>query len=152
MLAMMMLPRMVAVLGVCVLVWGCGGSQRASAPREESNLKALAVFYGRYLAQHRGQPPQNVDAFKGFLATVGAEELQVFQINSTDELFISERDGQPFTVLYGTLTATEEGLGGAPVIAYEQQGVRGKRFVANWLGEIEEVDDARFRQLVPSAP
>ena len=39
-----------------------------------------------------------------------------------------------------------------PIIAYEQTGVGDKRLVASSLGGVEEVDEARFRKLVPSAP
>jgi len=38
------------------------------------------------------------------------------------------------------------------VVAYEQEGVNGKRFVASKMGAVEEVDEARFRKMVPSAP
>jgi hypothetical protein len=38
-----------------------------------------------------------------------------------------------------------------PVIAYEQEGIDGKRFIATSVGAIEEVDAARFRELVPDA-
>ena len=54
-------------------------------------------------------------------------------------------------VLYGAPDGPP-GPGGAPVIAYEQEGVGGKRFVASSLAAIEEVDEARFRELVPNAP
>jgi hypothetical protein len=37
-----------------------------------------------------------------------------------------------------------------PIIAYEQTGVNGKRFVASSIGGIEEVDATRFQELVPT--
>jgi hypothetical protein len=36
-------------------------------------------------------------------------------------------------------------------VAYEQEGVDGKRYVATVVGAVEEVDEARFRELVPDA-
>jgi hypothetical protein len=39
-----------------------------------------------------------------------------------------------------------------PVIAYERTGDGGDRFVAFASGGVEEVDEDRFRQLVPDAP
>jgi hypothetical protein len=41
------------------------------------------------------------------------------------------------------------GSGSPPVIAYEQTGSMGKRYIATGLGGVEEVDEARFLQLVP---
>ena len=35
-----------------------------------------------------------------------------------------------------------------PVVAYEQTGVKGKRYVAYQTGRVELVDEARFQQLV----
>ena len=40
---------------------------------------------------------------------------------------------------------------GQPVIAYEQEGVGGKRFIASSLGAVDEVDEATLAQLVPGA-
>jgi len=67
-----------------------------------------------------------------------------------DSLFISPRDGKPYVVLYGR-SKGPPGPGGAPVVAYEQEGRGGRRFVASSMGAIEEVDDAAFRRMVPAA-
>lgn len=129
---------------------GCGGTQSASQETESSNLKPLAVFYGRYVAQHRGQPPANEAEFKKFLSSLPPEELQQFAVDSVESLLVSSRDGQPYVVVYGKPTGPPLGPGGMPIIAYEQTGVNGKRFVASSIGGIEEVDAARFQELVPT--
>ena len=130
---------------------GCGGTQTASQVTEESTLKPVAVFYSRYVSQHRGQPPQDEEAFRKYLSTITAEELKGFGIASVDEMLISKRDGQPYTILYGPPTGPATGPGGTPIIAYETQGVDGKRFVASSIGGVVEVDEAEFAKLVPQA-
>lgn len=131
-----------------VCSWGCQG-QSASKSTEESNLKPLAVFYGRYLAQNRGRPPQNEAEFKAFVAKLSPDELKMFNLTSADQMFVSSRDQQPHIVVYGTPTGPSTGPGNAPIIAYEKTGVGGKRYVASSLGGVEEVDEARFKELVP---
>ncbi len=140
------------VLGMCVLALGCGRSRRQAAAREESRLKPLAVLYGQFTGQNRGNPPANEDQFKAFLRSMDPERLAAFGVNDADELFISERDGKPYVVLYGAARGSSPtGPAGAPLIAYEQEGVGGNRYVASSIGAVEEVDESRFRELVPGA-
>jgi len=65
-------------------------------------------------------------------------------------MFVSSRYKKPYMVIYGPTSG--EGPAGQPVIAYEQEGMNGKRFVASKMGAVEEVDEARFRKMVPSVP
>jgi hypothetical protein len=73
-----------------------------------------------------------------------------FQITEIDKLFVSSRDNKPYVVIYGTMPGGQ-GPGGAPVVAYEKEGVKGKRFVASALGAVVEVEEAEFRKMVPDA-
>jgi len=118
----------------CTTATGCG-SQKKSLARQQSGLKKLAIVYGRFLSQHRGKPPAN---------------LTSFGIDDSNRVFISNRDNKPYVIIYGQPKGPP-GPGGSPVIAYEQQGEAGMRWVASALGAVEEVDEARFRQLVPTA-
>lgn len=133
---------------VSLLTAGCG-SNAHKVEQETSNLKPLMVLYGRYIGQHRGQPPPNETAFKEFIKSVGLAELPG-GAKDVDSLFISTRDNQPYVIIYGPPKGGT-GPGGQPVVAYEQTGVSGHRFVASLLGAVEEVDDTKFRQLVPDA-
>jgi hypothetical protein len=80
--------------------------------------------------------------------------LKSLNVSSIEELFVSPRDGKPYKILYGEAAkkAPSGGPAGAPVIAYEQQGQGGRRWVASAMGAIEEVDEARLKQLVPGGP
>ncbi len=147
------LSRRVAVVclvGVaCMAVGGCR-SQKKSLAREQSGLKKLAIVYGRFLSQHRGRPPANEAEFEKYVASLPPAERTSFGIGDSERMFISERDGKPYVIMYGEPKGPP-GPGGAPVIAYEQEGKAGKRWVASALGAVKEVDEARFRQLVPTA-
>lgn len=142
--------RALACALLMVSVVGCTGSQTASQETEQSSLKPLAVYYGRFQARNQGRPPANEQEFREFLSKIPAEDLQGFGISSVDELLTSSRDKQPYVVEYGGTNNPPLGPGGAPVIAYEKEGVGGKRFVGSSLGGVEEVDEARFKELVPN--
>ena len=140
-------------LAVGLACLGCGSpGGEANRAREESGLKPLALFYARFVPQHQGKPPKDEAEFKAYLQEPqNLEELQkVFNVPNLDALFVSSRDKKPYVVIYGPTSG--EGPAGQPVVAYEQEGVNGKRFVASKMGAVEEVDEARFRKMVPSAP
>jgi hypothetical protein len=142
---------LLAIAASVGLLSASGCSDNQSAEREQSNLKPLAVFYGRYVGQHRGQTPPNEQEFRKFLEAMGKEHLLSMQVNSIDEVFVSSRDKKPYVVLYGLVSKTGNELPSATVVAYEQEGKGGKRFIARLLGAIEEVDEAKFKQIVPNA-
>jgi hypothetical protein len=126
---------------------GCGSNPQAVV-RENSKLKSLAIVYGRFLSQNRGQPPRDEAHFKQFLQSMAPAELQSLQVSDTNALFTSPRDNKPYTIAYGQPNKMLE-PGMPTIVAYEQEGASGKRFVANSLGEIKEVTAAEFLQLVP---
>lgn len=129
---------------------GCSDPGRSNQAEESSSLKPLAAFYGKFVNQHGGKTPRSEAEFKAFLKEPkNAESLRLeFQVADVDAMFISPRDQQPYVVIYGAMPDLP-GPGGAPVVAHEKTGVEGKRFVASALGAVEEVDEARFRGMVP---
>ncbi len=143
------LSGVVAVLGL-LLTLGCGGPQDLSKPREESNLKHVSILYGKFIQKNKGQPPANEAAFKAFISALSPEELRSAGVETTEGVLISNRDNQPYVVVYGPATGPATGPGNRPVIAYEQTGIDGKRFVATDLGGVEEVDEIKFKELVPN--
>jgi len=147
-------PWRAGLVVVGIVAWlatGCG-TRIESQEREQSNLKPLAIMYGQFIGQHRGQPPKNEEEFKQYVRSQSPDALASFGVSDPDAIFVSSRDGQPYVVHYGNAARTgPPGPGGQPVIAYEQTGVGGDRFVASSIGAIEEVDEERFRELVPDA-
>lgn len=134
---------------IVVATSGCGGGAAKQKAVEEnaSNLKPLAVLYGRFCQQHRGKGPANEEEFKKFVQAFSADELKTIGATSADDVFVSARDKQPFQIRYGLQMA-----GAAEVIAWEQTGADGRRMIGNSLGAVEEVDEATFQQRVPQQP
>lgn len=133
-------------LGHVSLFAGCR-PRAESKPREESSIKVLGLLYGQYIGQHMGRPPQDEQAFRAFVQKQEAF-LKQFHLESPDQVFRSERDGEPYTVVYGDLSKTGQLFGG-PVVAWEKKGVGGRRYVVNSLGAVKEVTEEEFKQLVP---
>ncbi|MGI8978148.1 MAG: hypothetical protein ACR2FY_02870 [Pirellulaceae bacterium] len=140
----------VITLALFCAVSGCGGRGRSNQQLEASPLKPLVKFYGDYVNQHQGRPPAGEAEFKAFLKeSKNADWLKAeFKIADIDKLLISPRDNKPYVIYYGT-KSKNIGPGGASVVAYEKEGLGGKRFVASALGAVEEVDEAAFRKMVP---
>jgi hypothetical protein len=145
----MIFPRLLLVTLLSVALLGCGGGGgTASAPLQTSGLKPLSVYYGKFLQQHRGMPPKDEAEFKQFLQSFAPETWKEFGFDNFDAMWNSSRDKQPYAVIYGTTAPGK--LNDAPVVAYEKQGVGGKRYVANWNGDVQEIDDAKFKEIVPA--
>lgn len=134
------------VLGIavtaCVLTTGCGGGGGPAV--EAKHLRTLVSFYN-YAASSRGRAPANEQEFKQFISENGSTAMERLKIESVDAMFVSERDGQPFTVLYGKRPKEVS----PEVVAFEKTGVDGTRQVGLRLGMIEDADAARFNELVP---
>ena len=142
---------LLAISALLLIASGCTRNQKQSAPQETSSLKSLAIVYGRYLGTHRGEPPADEAGFKQFVQSLPPEQLAAMKATDTNQLFTSARDHEPYVIVYGKPTGPP-GPAGSPVIAYERTGIEGKRFVASSMGAVEEVDEARFKQLVPQSP
>ena len=127
-----------------------GSRGRVSLNAEaEINLKTLAVLYGRYVGSHRGKAPPGPEEFRKFIKGMGKQQLEALKVTDPEKLFKSPRDNQPYVILYN-VPAGVPGPQGAAVIGYEKEGSGGKRYVAFNNGGVEEVDEDRFKQLVPA--
>src|SRR5262245_14244731 len=123
---------------------GCGGEGPRERPEGEAPLKQFAVLYGHYLANHRGKPPKDAAQLKAFAKT---GDVKKFGVDDLERAFVSPRDGQPYVVVAQAAGVPDPSRPG--VIAYEQTGKGGRRFVAFSTTAVEEIDEARFAELVP---
>jgi hypothetical protein len=130
------------LLLACTLV-GCGGPSADARQGQLSHVRLLTMMYTKTVSQ-LGRNPKDEQEFKDTIKGFDVA-LDKLNVGSTDELFVSERDGQPLGVVYGPTPP------GSDVVVYEQTGVDGKRMVGHKIGMVEGVDEARFRELVPSA-
>jgi hypothetical protein len=145
----MQLPIVVGLVALFVLS-GCSSQEaKESSDRAASHLNWLLRI--RTQAMSRGQLPKSEEEFKRYIHSLDTATQDRIKagagVSNVDELFISERDGQPYVIFYGPPPA-----GVAPnLVAYERTGVDGKRYVADNVGAVGEVDEQGFAELVPPA-
>ena len=129
-----------------VTVLGCTSHRDEVRAKEVSHARAIATLYFR-AASTLGRPPENEQEFKQ-AAAQGQMDLGVLGVDSVDELFVSDRDAQPLTMVYGK---APQGVARG-VIAYEQTGKDGIRLVAFNNGQVIEANQAKFAELVKRSP
>jgi len=121
---------------------GCGSGGNSEVRKQGlSHVRLLTSLHAR-VSSELGRYPNDEAEFKAALAKANLT-LDAMKVSSIDELFVSERDGQPLVVVYGQAPA------GSDIVVYEQTGVDGRRQVGHRIGMVEEVDQARFDELVP---
>ena len=95
----------VVSLMVMGLSLGCGGPDPTDllAEANNSNIQRLANLYEAYQSRHDWRGPTDEEDFKSFLNGWNPRKLANIGVepNSVDDVFISERDGEPFKVRYG---------------------------------------------------
>jgi hypothetical protein len=141
-----------AVVGMLMLVIlaGCTSpAAKQTSNAENSHLRWLLKVRTHALSQ--GKPLKSKEDYKSYIQSLSPElrdrVIQGSGVSDVDELFVSERDGQPYVLFYGPPPA---GVG-ADVVGYEQKGMDGKRYVGYSLGVVSEADEQRFNELVPPA-
>ena len=120
----------VASAGLALLlgVAGCGGGPDGDSILKDANKnngERLANAYSFYQGLNQAGPP-DIDTFKAFIQNdIPADKKKVMDIpsGSLDELFVSERDGQPFYIRPDVPVPTTGSVAQAVVI--ETQGVGG---------------------------
>jgi len=93
-----------AVLPIALLAALAGCQAQKEAAQEASTLKPLALLYGQFTGQHRGQPPKSEAEFKAFIEAKGKPLLASFGVADVESLFTSSRDKKPYVVRYGAVT------------------------------------------------
>jgi hypothetical protein len=136
-----------------IAVSGCGSDEELNSPTAK-RLRGVASFYSSFAFSKGGKGPASEQEFKKYLR---AQEPQALHLNDVDpktidtELFVSERDREPFVVLYG-LSITEIGGGDkAPLVAHEKTGKNGKRLAVLANNTVKLVDESGLEALKKSA-
>jgi hypothetical protein len=112
-------------------------------PIGKLRLEKLLRMY-QFHATKKGKGPANEQALKDFIKNLSAEEKKQYEVpDDVDALFVSPRDGQPYTMRYGVVPNPSSS---EPLI-WEQAGQDGKRFVALSMGYVEEKSDDEFQAL-----
>ena len=140
------LQALVVLFAVCALA-GCGPDPLASVTAQR--LKALSGMYLTYAVAKNGGGPASEDAMKKYLKNVEAIALQANGIDpkAIDSIFVSERDQQPFVVLYGKSIMQVSGES-KELLAYEKTGKSGKVLVAYTNTKVDHVSEAQLKELL----
>lgn len=139
-----------ATLGVLLLasVVGCGPQDPASrlAELNGTNLQRVANLYLAYQIEHDFRGPKDEGTFQEYIRSLSATKLERIGVaqGEIDNLFVSERDGQPFKIRYkvqGSMMGCEE-----PVV-FEAEGESGKRKVGFLNMTQREVEASEYERL-----
>jgi hypothetical protein len=149
-----------ATLGCLFLtaITGCGAPDNNATLAEinSTNIQRLANLYFTYQTQNEWRGPADEPAFKSFIQNFDPEKLKRINVDpaAADQLFISERDGQPFKIRYGVKGSA---MGSSESVIFEATGVDGKRMVGFLNMQQQEVDDQQYNSFwqgaaAPTAP
>jgi hypothetical protein len=135
-----------------IAVPGCGADELNSPTA--AKLRGISTYYLDLAFARSGKGPANEKEFKKHLRGQPGFALEMNGVDpkSIDaELFVSERDQEPFVVLYG-LTITRIAADAAPLVAHEKTGKNGKRLAVLANNKVELVDEAGLEALRSAKP
>jgi hypothetical protein len=146
------MPKTRILCGLSALVFGlaligCRDSvSNQVASMNKSNIQRLSNLYAGHQNMMGGKGPKDEASFKNWVKEYDKAKLEMMGIdpNKTDDLFKSERDGEPFKIRFNV----GGGRGSVAAVVFEQTGKDGKRQVGFTGGNVEEVDDAKYKELL----
>lgn len=142
------LLKMLALALLALGFSGCGSNKANEllAANNDTNIKRLGSLYGFFHLKNQFRGPKNEDEFKKFISEQQPSRLALVgvSVSKLDELFVSERDKQAFSIRYGVDTKLR---GAALPVIFEAKGVEGKRQVAFTNGHMQEVDPTQYEEL-----
>jgi hypothetical protein len=137
------------LLSCSVLIMGCSSHDPASRIGEmnDMRIKQLANLYMAHQTRNGSNGPKDEAAFREFIQKkMPAHRLEMMRVDPAkiDELFVSDRDGQPFVIRYGQ----SGGVMSKTPVVFEKEGKDGTLQVAFTNGQVEEVDSTRYQELL----
>lgn len=142
-----------AWLVFCSLVGCSSGTDPvdAVAKANATNLRRLASLYLEYQSVNNWRGPEDEAQFKKFIQSVNPTRLSRIGVDPAkiDDIFISERDGQPFKIRYGVPGNVR--VSSEPVV-FEATGDGNTRLVGFLDMQQREVDEAEYNRLLSGAP
>ena len=148
--------RLAAVLLpiLALLCSGCGENLPSLADLNDTNIKRVHSLYNVYMNGNQLVGPSSEDELIEFLTTdntakVLVERMGLTADESLRDLFVSERDGQPFKIRWGLSGVADH------AIVFEAEGQEGKRLVA--LSVPTPMDDTEYEgywsgEIKPATP
>jgi hypothetical protein len=134
---------LLALIALC----GCGSDDALNSPAA-AKLKGLATMYLDLAVAKNGVGPANEQELKKHMRSVPDFVLRGNGVepDAIDSTFISERDQEPFVVLYGA-GISQISAESKQVIAHEKTGKNGKRLVVYISTKVDYVDEAKLEEL-----
>ncbi len=138
---------------VCFLIAaafsGCGrrnNPDEAIARVNSTNMQRLANLYMTYQMKNAWQGPADEAEFKKFISSYSPKKLTRIGIdpNAINELFVNERDGQPFKIRFSVAGSA---MGSSEPVIFESVGVNQRRMVGFLDMRQREVDEAEYHDL-----
>lgn len=135
----------ILVLISSLLLSGCGGDGYTPPSIEALlSIENVAKWYQLFRGEHGGKPPADEEAFLAFINSQMAERGQ--PALTSEELFKSPRDGEPYVIRYAGLTSRPEEQ---DIVVHERSGENGTKLVATEMGRSMVVDDTEFQSFTP---
>ena len=133
------------ILGVSLSLVGCSSNldtDAATAANNKTNIQRLTNLYFAFQMKNDFIGPTDEAEFRSFIEKYPTKKLERIGVdaNSLDQLFINERDGEPFKIRFevqGSLMGSSE-----PVV-FESVGVGGKK--TRWLPGHDSTGSRRGR-------
>ena len=129
-----------------IILFGLTGcdlmGNNAPPPDNQLHIERIAKWYQLYRADNRGRAPKDEDQFMKYI------EKQLQGRGETldrEEFLTSPRDGQKYIVNYGKPTTRNLEKN---VAVREQEGYKGKKWVAFEAAWAMEVDEAKLQSLL----
>jgi hypothetical protein len=126
------------IFTLCVLIsLSVAGCTRTTLPavkqQDTANLTTISLAYNR-ATDKLGRPPKDLEELRPHLKDLG----------DPDAILRSPHDGQPYVILFGRDIRKIDVMP-PPIIAYEQQGANGIRYVLNAMG-IQPMTEEQFQK------
>jgi hypothetical protein len=140
---------LVACLSTAGCLVGCGrglDSDAALARVNSTNIQRLANLYLTFQMKNDWRGPADETEFKQFISSYNPKKLNRIGIDpaALDELFLNERDGEPFKIRYGVAGSA---MGSSQPVVFESVGVGGKRLVGFLNMQQRAVEAAEYNEL-----
>jgi hypothetical protein len=131
--------------GLLVAASGCSREAGQIHALNSSNAQRLGNFYAAFQTSHGWQGPKDEAELKTYILAQPADVLKNMGIDpdKRDEIWTSDRDHKPLKVRWGVQST----FGSLAAVVFEQEGAGGKRQVAFNNTKVEDVDEARYKEL-----
>ena len=135
----------VAVLAL--VICGCKSESAVDLVKQanSSNIQKLANLYNQYQAEHAFIGPDSIESFRNYIENDVPDFIKErIELTSTDDIFVSERDGQPFKI---RLEVVGSARGCREPAIFEAEGRNGKYMVGFLDMTTREVEKNEYEDL-----